>query len=164
MTGVTPIIWQAGLITLAVVLPSLAHVYHLPVRWILPMHWPIILTGLIFGWRSGMMVGLAAPLTNYLITGYPQPLILLPMTVELIIYGFITGWIREHSSLNIFLNVGIALIAGRVIFILSVLMIGAFGESFTGYLIAAMSPGIVGGLGQLVFLPFIALYLLKAKS
>jgi len=111
-----------------------------------------------------MMVGLAAPLTNYLITGYPQPLILLPMTVELIIYGFITGWIREHSSLNIFLNVGIALIAGRVIFILSVLMIGAFGESFTGYLIAAMSPGIVGGLGQLVFLPFIALYLLKAKS
>ena len=164
MTGVKSVIWQTGLVTLAVVLPALAHIYHLPVRWLLPMHWPIILTGLIFGWRSGMMVGLAAPLTNYLITGYPQPLILMPMTVELMIYGFVTGWIRENSSVNIFLNVGIALIAGRVIFILSVLMTGAFGDSFTGYLIAAMSPGIVGGLGQLVLLPFLALYLLKEKS
>ena len=164
MTGLKSLLWQIGLITLAVALPAVAHILHLPVRWLLPMHWPIILAGLIFGWRSGMLVGLAAPLTNYLITGYPMPLVLLPMTVELMVYGFITGWLRENTYINIYWNVGIALIAGRVVFVLSVLLTKAFGDSLGGYLIAAMLPGIAGGLGQIFILPKIALYLLREKS
>jgi len=110
------------------------------------------------------LVGLAAPLTNHLITSYPQALILPSMTIELVIYGFISGWMREKYSTNIFLSVAIALIAGRVFFILSVLIIGYFDGSFINYILTAMSPGIVAGLCQLVLLPLAVLYLLKGKS
>ena len=163
-TGLKPLLWQSGLISLAVAMPAAAHILHLPVRWLLPMHWPIILAGLIYGRRSGMLVGLAAPLTNYLITGYPMPHILLPMTIELMVYGFVTGWLREKGSINIFLNVGIALITGRVVFIISIMLTEVYGDSFGEYLLAAMIPGIAGGLGQMVILPILALYLLREKS
>src|SRR5690349_24292031 len=71
----------------AVVLPATAHAIGLPVRSILPMHWPVLLAGLIFGWRAGLGIGVLAPLASFLVSGMPVPHILPSMTLELGAYG-----------------------------------------------------------------------------
>ena len=53
-------------------LPALIHLLGLPVRQLLPMHWPAILAGLVYGWRSGAVIGAASPIVSYLISGMPS--------------------------------------------------------------------------------------------
>ena len=55
------LLFQALLIVAAVVLPAVAHLSGAPVRILLPMHWPVLLAGLVYGWRGGGAVGLADP-------------------------------------------------------------------------------------------------------
>ncbi len=164
LNGVAVLPWRGtkawafhlGLVAAAVLLPAVAHLTGAPVRWLLPMHWPIILAGLVYGWRSGLMVGLLAPGTNYLLTGIPLPLILPAMTLELAVYGFVTGWLRERLNLSGFAAVGVALIAGRIVFLSVVLLTGAALGSFGKYVIAAMLPGLAAGVVQVVLMPVVA--------
>ncbi len=162
--GARVCLFQAGMVAAAVVLPALAHMGGAQVRWLLPMHWPVILAGLVYGWRGGLIVGLLAPATNWLLTGYPLPLILPAMTVELGVYGFVTGWLRERANWPSFLAVAVALITGRVVFIGTILLINAYGEAFTAYLIAAMVPGLIMAALQVVVLPFIAIWWITSRS
>jgi len=153
---------QLGLVAAAVLLPAAAHLTGAPVRWLLPMHWPIILAGLVYGWRSGLVVGLLAPVSNWLLTGYPLPMVLPAMTVELALYGFIAGWLRECADWNRFAAVGLALIVGRVFFLGTVLFANGFIGYFGDYVVVAMLPGVVAGGMQVILLPLIArLFILK---
>ena len=139
---------QAGFISAALLLPTVCHLTGWPVRWLLPMHWPIILAGLVYGWRGGLAVGLLAPLSNYLLTGYPLPIKLLPMTMELAIYGGLTGWLRERGWSS-YLATATALVAGRVAFLTVILSFGATdGLGFWQFAGAAMLPGLAAGAGM----------------
>lgn len=144
------------LLSAAFLLPAAAHATGLPVRWLLPMHWPVILAGLCYGWRSGLLVGIGAPVLSYLVSGMP-PLFMLPaMTVELAAYGFIAGFAREGLKLNGFLSAALSLIGGRIVFLAIVLITGAVAVPFADYLQAAMLPGIPAAIAQLILLPLIA--------
>lgn len=144
------------LLAAAFLLPAAAHATGLPVRMLLPMHWPVIFAGLCYGWRSGALIGLFAPFLSFLISGMPLPHILPSMTVELAAYGFLAGLARETFRLNLFLSAGVALIGGRVIFLAMALATGAISASFGEYLQAAMLPGVWAALAQLVILPLAA--------
>ena len=154
-TGIKAWSIQIGLVIAAVMLPAFAHLFGAPVRWLLPMHWPIILAALIYGWRGGATVGILAPFTNWFLTGYPILIKAFPMTIELVAYGLIIGWLREKGW-NAFAAVATGLIAGRIIFILVILSTGANEVPFVPYLVAAMLPGLVAGVFQVIFLPIIA--------
>ncbi len=120
------------------------------------MHWAVILAGLVYGWKSGAITGLLAPIVSFMISGMPLPLILGPMTIELFTYGILAGFLRENVKMNSFASVAIALAAGRIMFLISVLALGSVSGSFTVYAESAMLPGLAAALAQIIILPFIS--------
>lgn len=156
---------QLLLIALAAfVLPAAAHATGLPVRTLLPMHWPVLLAGLCYGWRSGLIVGIAAPLVSFTASGMPPAPVLPAMTVELAAYGVIAGAARQIFGLNGFLSAALALIGGRIVFIATALIIGSINAPLGEYLTAAMLPGIPAAIAQLIVLPIIANWWLALNS
>lgn len=153
---VSAVIWQTALVALAIALPSLAHLSGLPVRQLLPMHWPVILAGLVYGWRGGLIVGLVSPGLSFLVSSMPYPPMIAPMTIELACYGAVAGLCREQFKLSGFASTAIALIAGRIAFLAFVFSAGSVSQSFVPYLQAAMVPGLIAAAIQIVALPFIA--------
>jgi len=163
-TGARAWTFQIGLIATAVLLPAAAHLMGAPVRWLLPMHWPIILAALVYGWRGGMTVGALAPASNYLLTGYPLLIKAFPMTFELAIYGLVIGWLREKQAWNSFAAVAVGLIAGRVVFLSIILMTGANEVVLGQYIITAMIPGLIAGVIQIATVPVLARVWFKGNS
>jgi uncharacterized membrane protein len=153
------------LVAASVFLPAAAHLLGLPARLLLPMHWPIILVGLVYGWRSGVIVGLAAPSLSYLLSGMPHPSMMLAMTGELAAYGLLAGVVREGLRWNLFLATALAVSGGRLVFLLVAVVTGASGPSAFEFARAALGPGIFAGLAQVLVLPLVAGWWLRnAKS
>ena len=147
---------QLFLIVAAAALPAIMHLTGAPVRFLLPMHWPVILAGLVFGWRGGAAVGFLSPFASYLVSGMPLPGILPAMTIELTAYGLVAGLLREKFCLKAFWSAAIAILAGRFVFILTVLLFVNTAFGFSEYFQAAMIPGIPAAIVQIIALPFIA--------
>lgn len=164
LKGIKSYTFQIILVGLAVVLPYTAHFTSAPVRYLLPMHWAVILAGLVYGWRSGAITGLLAPIVSFMISGMPAPHILTPMTIELFAYGIITGLLRENFKMNSFASVAIALAAGRVFFLIAVLLLNSVSGSFFGYASEAMLPGIAAAAAQILLLPFLAKWWISRES
>ena len=146
----------AFLASAAFLLPALAHATGLPTRVLLPMHWPVILAGLCYGWRSGLLIGIAAPSLSFLISGMPPVFVLPAMTVELAAYGCLAGLARQNFGLNTFASSAISLIGGRVVFLATIFAIGSVSSSFATYLQTSMLPGLPAALAQLVLLSLVA--------
>lgn len=154
--SIRALIFQLLLISAAVVLPVVVHLTGALVRYLLPMHWVVILAGLLYGWRGGLLVGVLSPVASFLISGMPYPGILPSMTIELVTYGIITGFLRENIKLNPFLSVTIALVFGRITFVASVLLLNVVTTNQLDYIKIALLPGIVATLLQILLLPFLA--------
>jgi hypothetical protein len=163
LSGSRAIVFQTSLIGAAVILPVLAHWFDAPVRYLLPMHWPVILAGLVYGWRGGALTGLLAPSVSYLISGFPLPAILPSMTVELLTYGFLTGLLRERTTMSPFLSVAIALVWGRLAFVASVFTLGVAAAQYQEYLLAALTPGLAAACFQIALLPLLARWYVKQQ-
>lgn len=146
----------AFLASAAFVLPALAHLTGLPTRVLLPMHWPVLLAGLCYGWRSGLAIGIAAPSLSFLLSGMPPVFVLPAMTVELAAYGFIAGFARQNLQLNTFVSSALSLIGGRIVFLATILAIGSVSTTFAVYLQTSMLPGIPAAIAQLVLLSIAA--------
>lgn len=148
---------QAALLLLAAfALPAAMHAAGLPVRTLLPMHWPVLLAGLVYGWRSGALLGAACPILSWAISGWPQPPVLPAMTLELAAYGGIAGAQRERAGWNGFAAVGTALLVGRAIFVVAATATGWTGSDLPEYLSAALAPGLVAAALQIALLPPLA--------
>ncbi len=154
-------IFQGLLISTAVLLPAVSHLTGAPVRILIPMHWPIILAGLVYGWRGGALTGLLAPTISFLISGRPLPIVLPAMTIELFIYGFVTGLLRERFRWNAFASVAVALIIGRVAFIISAVLSGYLSGNYLEYMKVALLPGVAAGVSQIILLPLLGSWWVK---
>ncbi len=128
------------------------------------MHWPVILAGLVYGLRGGLIAGVASPILSYLISGMPSPWILPSMTVELAVYGSLTGFLRQQLKWNGFASVTIALLAGRLAFISTVLFTGSLADGFTEYIRSALAPGLAAGGLQIMLLPLIGNWWIKQRK
>lgn len=144
------------LMAAAYILPAAAHAFHWPVRWLLPMHWPVILAGLVYGWRGGGVVGLLAPIVSFGLSGSPRPGILPAMTVELFAYGAMAGYSQEALRLNRVMSTGLALLTGRAVFVAVALVTGAAIPTLGSYLQVAVLPGLMAAAAQAVTLPLVA--------
>ncbi len=148
----------------AFLLPAGFHAAGLPVRLLLPMHWPVILVGLCYGWRSGLIVGALAPAASFLISGHPLPHILPSMTLELAAYGGLAGLFRQTCRMNGFASTALSIVGGRLVFVAIVLATAAVAQPFFEYAKAALVPGIPTALGQVVLLPVIARWWVTRES
>jgi hypothetical protein len=158
--SVKSLIFQFVMITAAALLPALVHTLGAPVRILLPMHWPVLLAGLVYGWRAGAIVGLAAPIVAFSFSGYPLPPMIAPMTLELATYGLLAGFLCEQLKIGRFISMAIALIAGRLVFIATVLALGSVVLN-SQYLQAAMLPGLIAAALQIAILPIAASWWVK---
>ncbi|MBM4161160.1 MAG: ECF transporter S component [Ignavibacteria bacterium] len=144
------------LIAAAIVFPALAHLADAPVRFLLPMQCSVILAGLIYCWRGGVLAGLVAPIASFLLSGSPSLSVLPSMTAELATYGFVTGIFREKVDGNPFLSVVIALVAGRAFFVVFVLITKRVTTNYMLCFTAALFPGLIAAAYQIFLLPLLA--------
>lgn len=144
------------LVAAAWLLPSVAHFTGLPVGTLLPMHWPVLLAGLCYGWRGGALVGAGAPIVSFLLSGMPPPFLLPSMTVELAAYGCLAGFVREVLHRGRLESAAAALVGGRILFVGMVLATGVSVDPIAEYVRGALMPGLPAAIAQALLLPPLA--------
>ena len=156
-------------IALCVVLPMAFHAIPGAAFSLLPMHIPVLLCGLLTGWKFGLLAGLAGPFLSHLITGMPPSFVLPSMLIELGAYGLIAGFLMDYLvTKKIFLDLYVSLIAamliGRVIAGITQALIFSSGEysiaAWTGVYFVTSFPGM---LIQLAFLPSLVIALQSSR-
>ena len=147
-------------LALAVLLPIGFHTMGMGGRLFLPMHIPVLLAGFLAGPWCGLIVGLLAPVLSYLLTGMPPTYAVPLMSMELPIYGFVAGMAYKKLGLNIYLALIVAMLLGRLMFSLGLVILGMFMElpyTATQFLAVggALWTGIPGIIVQIVLIPLI---------
>lgn len=119
-TDIRSYIFTAIFISLAVTTPWVFHHFYLAGPTFLPMHIFVLVAGLLFGWRTGLIVGLFTPLVSYATSGMPVITILPQIVVEISVYGLVAGILRERFNLRVVWSLIGAMIAGRLALLLTV--------------------------------------------
>lgn len=122
-TDVRSYVFTFVFVLLAVLVPWVCHQFHLAGATFLPMHIFVLLAGLLFGWRAGLVVGLLTPLASYAVSGMPVLRILPQIVVELSVYGLVAGILHEKLKLRAIWSLIGAMISGRLALCLAVLSI-----------------------------------------
>ena len=122
-TDIRSYLFTLGFVLLAVLVPWVCHQFHLAGATYLPMHIFVLLAGLLFGWRAGLVVGFLTPLASYAISGMPVLQILPQIVVELSAYGLAAGILHEKLKLRVIWSLVGAMISGRLALCLAVLSI-----------------------------------------
>jgi len=125
-------LFTAAFVMLAVFVPWVFHQFHLAGATFLPMHIFVLIAGLLFGWRAGLLVGLFTPLVSYFISGLPALNILPQVIIEVSAYGFIAGILREKYSLRTVWSLLGAIVGGRLALLAAISIIYLFaGQSWS---------------------------------
>lgn len=132
------------------------------------MHIPVLLAGFLVGPYAGLVVGLLAPGLSFLLTGMPPTYAVPLMSLELPLYGLIAGICYVKLRLNVYLALIIAMLAGRVMFGVGLLILGLFMKlpySAATYFSTggAVATGLPGILLQLILIPIIVAGIKRAR-
>ena len=159
---------SAMCLALCIVLPFLTGQIREIGRLLSPMHFPVLLCGLLCGWQYGLAVGFVAPLLRSLLF-YMPPLFpsAVGMAFELATYGAVSALLYaafRKKSWAVYPALIGAMILGRA-FQLVLLGVGytetySFGAFLASYVTGTL-PGIIL---QLVFIPPVALLVEKMKD
>ena len=158
---------SAGLVALAVVLPQLVHLaLGQPggVKW-LPMYLPVLIGGCLLGTKWGLTVGILSPLASFLVTSLmgnamPAAARLPFMVFELAVFAAVSGLFSKKISENglwAFPAVICAQLAGRLLFLGSVFLFGAFVPFTAGMIMDQIRTGLIGLLVQAALVPLMIL-------
>lgn len=158
---------SAGIIALAVILPQLVHIVagaQGGVTW-LPMYLPVLLGGCLLGWAWGLGIGILSPVASFLITsaaGNPMPAAArLPfMIAELAVFAAVSGLFSEKIVKNgwlAFPAVLLAQVAGRSVFMLSVVIFQSVTPFTPAVIWGQIQTGLFGMVLQTVIVPFIVM-------
>jgi niacin transporter len=155
-------------LALAILLPIGFHAFGIAGRIFLPMHIPVLLAGFLVGPAAGVVVGLLAPGLSFLLTGMPPTYAVPLMSLELPLYGLIAGLCYVRLRLNIYIALILAMIAGRVMFGLGLILLGLFMKlPYTAATYFSTGGAIVTGLPgialQVVLVPIIVAGIRRAQ-
>ncbi len=133
---------------------------------LLPMHIPVLLCGFVCGWPWGLAVGFITPLLNSVLTGMPPLAYGLVMAFELAAYGALSGLLYRllpKTAPCLYLALLGAMLGGRIIWGLAMLVFtgGQFG--FQGFLAGAFVTAALGIVIQIVLIPILILALRRTK-
>ena len=126
-----------------------------------PMHLPVLLCGLLCGWKYGLAVGFLLPLLrSAVLTAPPMFPTAIAMAFELGAYGLLVGWLYARSRWQcvaaLYRCLILAMIGGRVVWAaVRIVLSGVSGQAFTWqmFLSGAFLTAIPGIILQLVFIP-----------
>ena len=165
-------VFSALCIAMGLLLPFLTAQIQTLGNMLLPMHFPILLCGLLCGWQYGAAAGAVTPLLRSVLFGMPK---LYPsalgMAAELLTYGLVAGLLckllPKKRIASLYLSLAGAMVAGRLVWgAAQALLLGFNGESFSlslfwsGAFLTAW-PGI---LLQLILLPPTVLAIQKMQQ
>ncbi|SHH49547.1 ECF transporter S component [Tepidibacter thalassicus] len=147
-------------VALGVIIPMLFHMVKLGGPIFLPMHIPVLLAGLLLGGEYGLIVGFLTPIISSVLTGMPPMMPVLPiMTVELAVYGLISGLLFNKFNFNVIISLIISMICGRIgAFIVVYIMANMFGFAKLNpvmWLKGGIITGIPGIAIQIIFIPLL---------
>lgn len=161
---------SAMFIALALVLPFFTGQIPQIGSMLLPMHFPVFLTGLICGWQYGLTVGAIVPILRHLMFGMPPMLTAIAMAFELATYGLVAGYIytraKKQTVTTIYTSLLSAMVIGRIVWgIVQIIILNFTGSAFTVqmFMAGALLNAIPGIIAQLVIVPIIMVALDKAK-
>jgi len=161
MNTKTKLLTRSGLlIALGIILPFIAHMTGIGGRVLLPMHLPPLLAGFLVGPFYALVVGFILPPLNMAVSGMPPMPTMALMSLELAVFGLITGLL--YKKINVFLSLLAAMLTGRIVYYLAFALFIEFGNP-----LIMMGSGIVTGLpgiiSQLVLVPVIV-YALEQRE
>ncbi len=156
-------------LTLCLVLPFITGQIPEIGNMLCPMHFPVLLCGLVCGWGYGVTVGVIAPLLRFAIFG--RPMIFptgLSMCFELAAYGMIVGLLyrRHHTKIgHIYVSLVGAMTGGRFVWgVVRWIMAVGFGVVFDWKIFVAEGfvTAIPGMVSQIILIPILVVALSKA--
>jgi len=148
------ILGQCLFLTFALVIPTITHRLGLNYLIAQPMHWMILFAGLTYGAISGMIMGASIPIVSFLISGMPMAMMLPLMIPELAIYGLVAGLLKK--KITAFGSVAVSLIAGRVVYLIIIAILGRLDVPVLEYIQRTWVPGIVAVILQIALLPILS--------
>lgn len=155
------------LLATGIILPYFtSHMFGIPGTILLPMHIPVLLTGLLCGPVYGAVNGVIIPLLSSLLTGMPPVFPMLPiMAFELLTYGLISGLIFKKTK-KIYLSMLPAMVAGRVVYgLVFTSLVAITGSEIKALSVtAAFVQGLPGIAIQLVLIPLIVAAILRSRK
>lgn len=138
---------------------------------LLPMHIPVLLAGLVCGWKYGLLVGFLVPLLRSVMFGMPPMFpIAIAMAFELATYGLVSGLLYKmfaKSKFRILIALIGAMIDGRIVWgIATYFLLGISGSQFTRemFIAGAFLNAIPGIIAQLILIPIIVSALERVNS
>ena len=128
---------------------------------LLPMHLPVLMCGLVCGWKYGLVVGFILPLMRSVLFGMPPMFpTAVAMAFELASYGGLAGFFYGRSKwkcvIALYRALLAAMIGGRLVWGGGmVVLTGMCGSGFTWamFLSGAFLNAIPGIILQLIFIP-----------
>jgi riboflavin transporter FmnP len=152
-------------IACGIILPIFFHFMSMSGTIFLPMHIPVLIGGLLLGWRSGLIIGITAPILSSLLTGMPPIFPLTPMMiVELSLYGITAGYLYNTQKFPLLISLFTAMIAGRLG---TALTLALFADSLgihiapLSYIYLSLAKGSIGIIIQLCLIPLLMKFLNK---
>ena len=167
--NIRQLVAAAVCIALGITLPQAFHMIPNAGSVFLPMHIPVLLCGLICGWKYGLIVGILTPALSSLITGMPPAAILPGMICELGAYGLVSGLciglVKTKSRVcSLYVSLVTAMLVGRAFSgVLNALIFRAGDYSIRLWLTASFATALPGILIQLCVIPGLVLALEKAR-
>ncbi len=130
---------------------------------LLPMHIPVMLCGLVCGWKYGFIVGGILPFLRAVTVGMPP---IYPnavwMSAELATYGFVIGILyfsfHKKQMWWLYCCLIISMVSGRIVWgIAKAVLIGIAGKAFTiqAFILGGIIDSLPGIALQLVLIPII---------
>ena len=156
----------AGLFTaLGLILPVAFHTFSISGSIFLPMHIPVLLTGLVCGWNYGLIAGIIVPILSSIMTGMPPIYpVAIAMAFELATYGTVIGLVSKKT--NAFISLVVAMLSGRAVLgIANVVLLGMTGKNYalSMFISGAFVTALPGIIIQLILVPSIYGLLQKSK-
>ena len=165
------LVLSAMFLSIGLVLPLLTGQIRYIGNMLLPMHIPVLLCGLICGYKWGFAVGAVLPLLRSAIFGKPA---IFPnaaaMAFELAAYGAVIGFVfmrsKKRNMLSVYVSLVAAMISGRALWALAeTVILGIWFDGFTLELFYtnAFLTAIPGIILQLVLIPAVMFALQKSR-
>jgi len=152
-------------VCLGVLFPYLmGHAFGVPGTVLLPMHVPVLIGGILLGPKLGLAIGILSPIASSLLTGMPPVWPMLPqMIFELGAFGLVGGFMRRKLNLPLYVSLGGAMIAGRIVrgIVFAFIMLPTTAGFVVESMIATTIAGIPGIIIQLAFVPITVMLLEK---
>lgn len=164
------LILSALCLAIAMYLPFLTGQIQTIGNMLCPMHIPVFLCAYICGWKWAGAVGFISPFLRYAAFGMPPAMpIGIGMAFEMMTYGIVAGVLYKilpKKTLNIYLSLIISMIAGRIVWGITRLVVaGVVADAFTWqmFISGALITAVPGIILHIILIPIIVIALRKAK-